>query len=336
MVDIEKGRIFFLGAGFSAAAGIPLTESLLPKAAELFNAEASGLFSRVATYADHVDVDLMGNPCAEDFARLCSYLDFVELREHGGGERWSNEGSRERMALKYYLAKAIANSIPADAFIPDCYLDFAKGLTKWDVIVTFNWDTLLERALRKVGLSFTYCFEENKLSVMKMHGSINWIQGNPDAMSESAPSFDYQPIGYATGMNEIEVSTSTELENSLSWNNTRCLTGEVKPLLVLPGYGKTVDLRLLTTLWYKPEFLGIRKGGISVIGLSVASDDYIVESLFRYLFRRILPRERAIRIVNPLQEVADKFRAMAPAQANIDFVQKKFDAHTVTEALLST
>lgn len=80
-MDIFEGRIFFLGAGFSAGAGIPLTNALLPKASKLFSNEANGLFQRVCNYASQVDVDLLGTPDAEDFARLCTHLEFIELRE---------------------------------------------------------------------------------------------------------------------------------------------------------------------------------------------------------------------------------------------------------------
>jgi hypothetical protein len=67
---LEDGRIFFLGAGFSAGAGVPLTSALLPAAISLFRAEAGGLLQRLENYANDVGVDLNGAPDAEDFARF--------------------------------------------------------------------------------------------------------------------------------------------------------------------------------------------------------------------------------------------------------------------------
>ena len=118
-MTLENGRIFFLGAGFSAGAGVPLTEALLPLAANIFSYEANGLYERVCNYAAEVDVNLNGSPNAEDFSRLCTHLEFIELREYAGGERWSDDGSREKLALKFFLAKAIALSTRSDDEIPE-------------------------------------------------------------------------------------------------------------------------------------------------------------------------------------------------------------------------
>lgn len=152
---LANAKVFFLGAGFSAGANIPLTNILLPKAARLFRMEAPGIFERLNNYANDLDIDLDGAPDAVEFARLCTYLDFVELREHGGGERWSREGSRERVALKFFLAKAIATATPAASDLPACYLSFAEGLRPFDVVVTFNWDVLLEKALAHIRMPYS-------------------------------------------------------------------------------------------------------------------------------------------------------------------------------------
>ena len=48
---VRKNRVFILGAGFSAAAGVPLTAPLLKKTMEKFSLECPGIFSRVDGYA---------------------------------------------------------------------------------------------------------------------------------------------------------------------------------------------------------------------------------------------------------------------------------------------
>lgn len=329
---LANARIFFLGAGFSAGAGVPLTNALLPQAARLFRLEAPGLYERVKGYADDVDVNLDGAPNAEEFARFCTYLDFVELREHGGGERWSREGCRERVALKFFLAKAIAMATPAASDLPACYLSFAAGLRATDVVLTFNWDVLLEKALVRVGMPYSYSSTDpmEKLWVVKLHGSVNWIEGRPSATRPDARSYAYQPIGFAGGMIDTEVFASGVLNDASAWTQPVCLVDEVKPLLVLPGYGKAVDVRLLAPLWYQPEFLSYRRGGISIVGLSVAQDDYIVESLFRYLFRGYLNTSR-VRVLNPDAAVGEKFRSLAGGP--LDFSAERFNEDTVSYAL---
>lgn len=113
------------------------------------------------------------------------------------------------------------------------------------------------------------------------------------------------------------------------------MVDEVKPLLVLPGYGKAVDVRLLAGLWYRPEFLNIRQGGVSIVGLSVSHDDYIVESLFRYLFRAAFSSTMKIRVLNPAAEAGATFSRLADSDLSVEFFHQRFDASTVELALLN-
>lgn len=332
-MSITKGRIFFLGAGFSAGAGVPLTNTLLPKASQLFSYEANGLFQRVCDYANQVDVDLMGAPNAEDFAKLCTHLEFIELREYAGGERWSEDGSREKLALKFFLSKAIALNTPEDDSIPDCYLEFARSLTSDDIIVTFNWDLLLEKAIKKSGGEYCYNYEEGKIHIVKLHGSINWINNEPRAMNRRKLDFNYRPLDFKDGLMENEVYSSDELHQKHQWETAQSLVDQVKPLIVLPGYGKAFDVRLLSILWYRLEFLNIRSGGVSIIGLNVSEDDFIVESLFRYLFRGVFSNDKTINIINPDPNVKDRFLEFSDGN-EINFVEDRFSSNTLDSALL--
>lgn len=49
--QVRKNRVFILGAGFSASAGVPLTSSLLDLSMAKFSIECDGIFSRVDSYA---------------------------------------------------------------------------------------------------------------------------------------------------------------------------------------------------------------------------------------------------------------------------------------------
>lgn len=332
---LERGRIFFLGAGFSAGAGLPLTNDLLPLAASLFRSEAPGLFERISWWADNVDVDLGGSPDAEQFARFCTYLDFMELREFAGGERWSSEGSRERVALKFFLAKAIALSTPDPASVPEYYHEFAKGLGPGDIVVTFNWDTLLESLLEHVGTRYSCSFTDtfDPVQVLKMHGSVNWIE-RPAPWRDKQKDFQYHPLGYGDGKGDREIYSSRILHHSDAWNECRVMTDGVWPLLVLPGYGKAVDARLLAPLWYRPEMLNMRHGGVSIIGLSVANDDYIMDGLFRYLFRSTFAPEMPVTVINPDEGVGPRFQDIAGKELRVRFVCSRFDESSVSAGLL--
>ena len=331
--ELDNAHVYFLGAGFSVGAGVPLTNSLLPRAAKLLREEAPGLFERISWFASDADVDLTGSPNADDFARLCTHLDFMELREHGGGERWSRQGSRERLALKYFLAKTIALATPSAAQLPPFYHAFAVGLRSLDVVVTFNWDGIVEAVLTYAGVPYSYTGEFGKVLVLKLHGSVHWRQGLPKPLRGNAPTLGFQPVGFDEETPNEDVHSTHQLLSSSAWSSSHCLTDEVQPLIVLPGYGKAVDVRLLSSIWYRPEALNLRGGGVSIIGLSVSQDDYIVESLFRYLFRSTYDSSRRVRVLNPDPLVGEKFASLG-RELSIDFVEDRLSDDTVDLALM--
>jgi hypothetical protein len=137
----RKRRVFILGAGFSAAAGIPMTATLLTTAMEMFAVECPGIYQRVCNYALDIQWQKEGRAdfSAISFADLCTHLEFVELREYAGGERWSDAGSREKLTLRFYLAKALVRATPAVEKIPDLYIQFAQQLSDGDIVISFNW-----------------------------------------------------------------------------------------------------------------------------------------------------------------------------------------------------
>ena len=145
----RERRVFILGAGFSAAAGIPMTATLLSEAMKTFAAECPGIYERVCNYARDIQWEDSDGPDFSkiSFSDLCTHLEFVELREYAGGERWSDAGSREKLTLRYYLAKTIVRITPTANEISDLYIEFAAQLNSGDIVITFNWDCLLEAAI---------------------------------------------------------------------------------------------------------------------------------------------------------------------------------------------
>lgn len=272
--DVNKNRIFILGAGFSAAADIPLMDRLLKLTMEKFK-EESPLFERVDNYTrefmelengEEVDYSKV------DFSKLCTYLEYIELREYGGGERASEYGSREKESLKYYLSKTIAEHTPSLHNLPQIYIDFVKQLHVHDIILTFNWDLLLEIALTKVGKSYTYTFEkENIIRISKLHGSINW------QLYKQFRTLPSESLKYAEGIMENELYASHELLDYNIWDNG---LAKHHPFLVLPGFGKAFDVRFNALNWYKIESALAFSKDIYIIGLSLADDDFFIKSFF--------------------------------------------------------
>lgn len=66
--------------------------------------------------------------------------------------------------------------------------EFASQLEYSDVVITFNWDNLVERALlaQSKNVNFT-SRDENAVAVLKLHGSLNWVRV-PDDLVLQEPS----------------------------------------------------------------------------------------------------------------------------------------------------
>ncbi|MCD6460209.1 hypothetical protein J7L67_06035, partial [bacterium] len=204
---IKKNRVFILGAGFSAEANIPLTNELLKLTMEKCKAECPGLYERINNYAklcfccdSEIDYSKV------NFSDLCTFLEYIELREYGGGERWSEAGCREKLTLRFFLAKTIAERTPRDEAIPEIYIRFAEQLHEKDIVISFNWDCLLETTLEKIGKKYTYNFEKNKIKLRKLHGSVNWRLGKPEVLGKPITNniLKWEPVGFANGLMPID------------------------------------------------------------------------------------------------------------------------------------
>ena len=173
------------------------------------------------------------------FQQLCDFLEYIELSEYAGGERWSDAGCKEKLGLRYFLAKAIAKSTPTPADLPSLYLEFSEQLHDGDMVITFNWDTLLEIALLQVGKQFTYNGEtDDSIKISKLHGSINWRIGMPEWQFKPSNYLDWKPLGYANEVHKTEIFYTDKLIHPETWDNFG-IGEEVQPFLILPGYGKS-------------------------------------------------------------------------------------------------
>ncbi len=325
---VRKNRVFILGAGFSAAAGVPLTAPLLDKAMKKFAAECPGIFERVDGYAKESTGNIDGEVdyAGVSFSDLCTFLEYIELREYGGGERWTNAGSREKLALRFYLAKTIVEHTPSERDLPDLYVEFASQLHERDIIISFNWDSLLEVALQKLGKPYTYNFgEENAIKLCKLHGSINWRLDKPNNLGTPVDTLDWESLKFTEGMLDTEIYHTPALLNYETWGRYAPL-GEVEPFLVLPGYGKAFDVRSNAVLWYKPEFAFATTHDVYIVGLSLAPDDFFIRSFFLSnlpfidLFSGVNGRQ--IYIINPDPD----------CESNYQFVLSKGHAKLLSES----
>jgi hypothetical protein len=331
---VRRNRVFILGAGFSAGAGIPLTEELLQSSLKLFSAECPEIFSRVENYAKESSGDHLNalDYSKVKFSELCTYLEYVELQEHGGGERFCENGSKEKLALRFFLAKSIVNSTPQKACIPQLYLDFAAQLHADDIVLSLNWDGLLEVALNAVGKAYTYNFNNpDAIKLRKLHGSVNWRLGNGIKWRGSADMLAWESLRFTESMMTQEIYQTPELLNINAWHGFQPL-GEVDPFLVLPGFGKAYDVRANAALWYKPGLAFVTTHDVYVIGVGLAHDDFFVRSFFLANLPCISGYTglagRQVYIINPDCKVRKNYSFLHGLDS-VTIIKKKFSSEHV-------
>jgi hypothetical protein len=331
---VKRNRVFILGAGFSAGAGIPLTEELLAGAMGKFSMECPGIYSRVENYAkesigsadDYLDLSRVS------FSELCSFLEFIELREYGGGERWCENGSREKLALRFYLAKTIMERTPAAKSLPQLYMDFAAQLHERDIVISMNWDGLLEVGLDAVGKTYTYNFSDARsIKLCKLHGSVNWRLGEPNQWGKPVNTLGWKSLEFTKGMMTREIYHSPALLQFATWQRYAPL-GEVDPFLVLPGYGKAFDVRANAVLWYKPEFAFATTHDVYIIGLGLAPDDFFIRSFFLSNLPHIDAFSgvdgRRIFIINPDESAASNYEFVL-CKGHAELIQAPFSSEHI-------
>lgn len=341
---MKKSRLFVLGAGFSAGAAIPMTNELLKGAIKLMKEEALPIYQRIENSAkicfendkalDNQELDFYG------FVKLSSFLHYIDMRNWGGSERWSAAGDRETLTFKYFIAKYIAQ-IPLEE-IPDVYLEFAKQLDCYDIVMTFNWDCLLEKALDRVGKKYLYnpkerdfcCPKKQKMPLIcKMHGSIHWTLPHGSIPDERI----YKPMSFEQNFEAETIYYSDTLKNnSQTWKNNDWLLSSnfsnkyrVQPYIILPGIGKTYDVRKLSYYWDRPQAAFFSVKDVYFIGFSASEDDFFV----RFMISEALPLgergdfDRKVIIINPDSEV-DQCFGMVPQNQKI-FRCKYFDMEDI-------
>ena len=145
-----------------------------------------------------------------------------------------------------------------------------------DIVLSFNWDLLLEASLIKIDKKYTYNFvEEGCINLAKLHGSINWRIEKPYCDN----GLNWTSLHPQNDREKLEIYKSNKLLNYRYWENN---TSSIEPFLVLPGYGKAFDVRFNALHWYKIENIFNFTKDIYIIGLSLAKDDFFIKNLFLY------------------------------------------------------
>lgn len=314
MVHSHPGhRIFVLGAGFSVPAGLPQASNLFT---EIYKSLSHNLHFKndLSAYKRYRD-KCRGEALRDEQINIEEFISYLDMEHYlglRGSDTWSSEGNESQLEIKTLIGKIIHAKTPKRNELPRCYYNFAEQLCPSDIVLTFNYDTLLERALDHVGKPYrlfmnrfndigvtsnTIDDQNEEVIVLKMHGSVDWFSKvRFDESCEAHESFGHEGVPKhpifdaensfgATPIVDGPRCTNDPLSNIYRISNVDEFYEQnyvpATPFLLSPSHAKLV---------YTMPFLGFWEGmgraeprlGISIIGFSLPDhDEYVRLGLYQ-------------------------------------------------------
>ncbi len=196
-------------------------------------------------------------------------------------------------------------------------LKFIKRVGPRDVIITFNWDTLVERYLDDSNRSFTLGPNDNGISVLKLHGSFSWVQ-----LPENKELKDQAAYGeLSQGERLYYIKSNQDLSDI--WTQL-----DEAPYIVTPTWHKTpLETDFLRSKWFEAfqalgEAAADPDSKIIVIGYSLPPEDLHARSLLRVGIGLQNGEGGMIHLIDPDPAVAGRFYTMVTKR--LQYSQKCF------------
>lgn len=304
-------RLFILGAGFSCSAGLPLAENLMQSVRKDVKTHFRG-YGGDGALEEEIEEWSSLYPGEElDLERVLAY----SLRKHylrlRGSEEHFEHASRSIDAVLKAIQSTLILATPTRT--PELYREFAARLTPNDMVLTFNYDTLLEQTLDDIGKPYSltpeWWIEENSsdsetryIDLLKLHGSIDWYDRhyhddamryfaelgadvpdrdpifgpNPTVPSESLAQGPTRELGRHLLPRVFRVPNHPEyfpIQGSL-------VGSHIVPFILPPAHDKLLGFDAIVDLWWSLHHNRDVLSSIVIIGYSFPPhDSYAYEAL---------------------------------------------------------
>ena len=319
----RTAKTYFVGAGLGSAFGIPNTQQLLEEVHSLAANENSWASTkRLGERLEEAYEYLYPIEKKADTGFRPNVVDFFSViktySQVAKGLPGILAGTEElQLDLKKALANVLVNKMrAANPDIEKEQPELARILTPGNLVVTTNWDLLLERyaQLHQLPLRHRLQDSEHEVTLIKLHGSIDWClrkdcrktvtRSQYAALRERL--FAGRPYGITPNARD-KVVRITALENwDQSWSRIKSRARE--PLMITMALGKAPDLEVLREQWRDAYGAISRARDLEVLGYSFPDDDIEIRTLLIAGIERG-DREPRIKVRNPSPEVHDRFRS---------------------------
>ena len=326
-------RTLFLGAGFSQPAGLPLGRELFAEVRRLLRTKYGAdnqVTKDLARYMHFVSACNGVRLEVEDvnYEEFLSFLDVEHVLRLKGKDTWNSEGNRSQLMVKHTIANVLYERMPTH--VPPLYRKFARQLNPFDYVYTFNYDTMLERALdaeripyrlfperySAIGpLSGTVDNSRDEVVVIKLHGSIDWcdrsIYEKEVAITAALPTpgkvphalFGDNPVVQSKPITDGPRHGDDSLANVYRVRDIEPLLErgfwEWCPLLLPPSHTKILYAEPVRDLWWGLNDIGGRNLPLAIVGYSLPTYDNYARQVFFSVLSKYTDFEPYLTPANP-------------------------------------
>jgi hypothetical protein len=340
----RKFGVMFLGAGASKAAGLPLTEELLqriwPREHEMdghpwARRRSGAIWNRDLKRAAKVlypDGDSEGfRPLVSEFFTLIEVMD----RVHSGRERLALDAGSLLRDLRAEIAEGLLVAVddarrrstrnPQHAWL--------TGVNRPQVIITSNWDTLVEQTAFRAGVDVhlrwprtpggarVETLPSKAVVVLKLHGSIDWGRGDDSDLESGHRAWEYErldaPVVSGAALRQHHRTGEEKLLRYRTYDHPvaaeRGRSGFAEPLMATMAAGKDTFISDLQDVWDDAYWALSRAARLDIVGYSFPPDDLELRTLLRVTTRRpgqaSLSEDLDVYVCNPSPDTHDRARS---------------------------
>lgn len=335
-VPSRDRRVYMVGAGASSAFRLPNTPSLLNEVIRFSRTgagrwlEEEDLESRLRHSYRFFYPDARNEGFQPDVVDFFSALrTFVDI-----GSGLAGTGFEDARDLYRLLKRGIAHilihyskQIDEERFRASVFL--REMVQPGHIIITSNWDTLVERyaAMHSIPLrltSRTRHFSKTEVTLLKLHGSLDWCQVQSRVASYPDADFAHlselqNPARPWTMRVPEEAADLVRVRSDLgdAWQRIKARSRE--PWMVTMVTGKQDDLGPLQDIWRDAYRALSRADRLEIVGYSMPPDDVEIRTILRAGVQRG-GRPPAILVRNPAPDVHYRVRAFLDRHAESDYM----------------
>ena len=311
--------LLIVGAGFSAPAGFPVGDQLYPTITRLAD-RTPPLAEELAEDIDRFlrySLDTTGEEPKRELLNLEEFMAFLDI-EHSlallGSDTLTDAGNRSQMITRNLIAVALHECLRATTPAQRApYMALASQLHPGDLVISFNYDTLLESVFDQLRLPYRLFpdrlasvsewggvlkIPEEEIILLKVHGSIDWFDrtdfDRTDAAWAKVGATDrpFHPVFTDPGRCQVEplvsgpyfpespLLTLTRARNLAPYLNQSSFALQA-PFLVAPSAYKTLYLDPLKEFWNGFARVGAGFTRMAIIGFSLpAHDQYVRQPIY--------------------------------------------------------